>query len=150
MRMVRSLPDSVGVKPQSIGMLVFSTGGGLISLIAYESGKGDVTATDPVDRLNGQPNIILMANAGISGTPKKIPQDAPAALFVAAKDDRAAHRNMSTLAKRYEQANLPHKQLSFEKGGHGFSFGQKSSEKAIQDWPNELVRWMSQTKMPQR
>lgn len=143
MRLVRSLPKELGIVPDRIGMLGFSAGGDVVSMVAHEPGLGVATAQDPVDRLAAQPNFIVLAYAGSKGTPKRLSHPSPPAFLLAAKDDWAAHRSVSKVAARYEKAGLPYRLLSFPEGGHGFSIGQKSDVPEIKAWPNVFTTWLA-------
>src|ERR1041385_4139989 len=56
-RLVRSRAKEWGIDPNRIGMLGFSAGGEVVSMVAYGTGEGDPDAEDPIDRLNGKPNF---------------------------------------------------------------------------------------------
>ena len=72
MRVVRSLPKDLGIDPGRVGMLGFSAGGDMVSMVAHERGVGEETAPCPVDRLAAQPNFIVLAYAGSKGTPDRL------------------------------------------------------------------------------
>jgi acetyl esterase/lipase len=50
MRLVRSMPKEFGIDPKRAGMLGFSAGRDVISMVAHEQGLGNETARHPVDR----------------------------------------------------------------------------------------------------
>ena len=126
MRLVRSMPKEFGIDPKRAGMLGFSAGRNVISMVAHEQGLGNDTARHPVDRFAAQPSFIVLAYAGAEGLPDRLGLHSPPAFMLAAKDDWAAHRSVSKVAACYEKAGLLHKVHIFPKGGHGFSIGQKS------------------------
>jgi acetyl esterase/lipase len=64
MRLVRSRARDWGVDPARVGILGFSAGGELASMIAYAPGDGDAKAADPIDRLNGKPSFQMLVYPG--------------------------------------------------------------------------------------
>jgi acetyl esterase/lipase len=50
MRLIRSRASEFNIDPHRVGILGFSAGGAVASLIAYTPGNGDPSAPDPIDR----------------------------------------------------------------------------------------------------
>jgi len=59
-RMVRSRAREWKIDPNRVGVLGFSTGGEVVSMVAYESDEGDAAAADPIDRLNARPDFQML------------------------------------------------------------------------------------------
>ena len=142
-RVVRSLPKEFGIDSSRIGMLGFSVGGDVVSMVAHDQGLGNEAAPDPVDRFAAQPNFIVLAYAGSKGTPAQLGAHSPPAFLLAAKDDWAAHHSISKVASRYKKAGLPHRVLVFQNGGHGFGMGQRSNVREIKAWPEVFMKWLA-------
>ena len=51
MRLVRSRAAEWGIDPKRVGIMGFSAGGEVASMVAYSPGEGDPNADDPIDRL---------------------------------------------------------------------------------------------------
>ena len=51
MRLVRSRAAEWGIDPKRVGIMGFSAGGEVASMVAYSPGEGDPDADDPIDRL---------------------------------------------------------------------------------------------------
>src|SRR3984885_1465858 len=58
-RLVRSRAAEWNIDPARVGTLSFSAGGEVAELVAYNPGKGDPSATDPIDRGEGKPNFQM-------------------------------------------------------------------------------------------
>src|SRR5271154_3929251 len=86
MRLVRSRAREWNIDPHRVGMLGFSAGGAVISLVAYGAGDGDAGAADPIDRFNGKPDFQMLVYPG-GKVPDTIPADAPPAFLLVAIDD---------------------------------------------------------------
>jgi acetyl esterase/lipase len=107
MRLVRSRASEWHVNPERIGMLGFSAGGEVVALVAYDSGDGNPTAPDPVDKINGKPNFQMLVYPGPGFIPKIIPKDAPPLFMLVANDDPCCSGAVLNLLQGYRAANLP-------------------------------------------
>ena len=72
MRLVRSRASEWNIDPHRVGILGFSAGGEVASMIAYAPGAGDPSAPDPIDRLNGKPDFQMLVYPG-GGVPDTVP-----------------------------------------------------------------------------
>src|SRR5579863_6787696 len=59
-RLVRSRAQEWNIDPHRVGILGFSAGGEVASMIAYAPGVGDPSAPEPIDRLNGKPDFQML------------------------------------------------------------------------------------------
>lgn len=142
-RQVRSHAATYGIDPARVGMMGFSAGGEVVSMVAYASGKGDPSAKDPVDRLDGKPDFQILIYPGPLGVPDVVPQDAPPAFLLAANDDPCCAVPTTSLLVKYREAKRPVEAHLFTKGDHGFNMGNRSNLKSIKGWPNRLSDWLS-------
>ncbi len=142
MRLVRSRAKEFGVDPKRVGMLGFSAGGEVVSVVAYGSGNGDPNAPDPIDRENGKPNFQMLVYPGSLGIPEVIPPDAPPAFFLVANDDGAT-RSIMNLANKYRLAKASMEVHIFAQGQHGFNMGNRSKLTSIKTWPQRMSDWLS-------
>ena len=143
MRLVRSHANEWGIDPNRIGMMGFSAGGEVVSLVAYSPGEGDENAVDPIDRLSASPNFQIMIYPGPLGIPEVIPTNAPPSFWLAANDDRQPARTISEILPKYRAARLPIEVHLFSKGGHAFNMGTRSKLTTIKGWPSRLADWLT-------
>jgi acetyl esterase/lipase len=141
-RTVRSLAERFKLDSNRVGIMGFSAGGEVVSAIAYASGRGDATAPDPVDRLNGKPDFQILVYPGPLGIPEKVPDDAPPAFVIAANDDPCCAIPTLNVLVRYREAKRPVEAHLYTKGDHAFNMGKRSPLKSIQVWPQRLAEWM--------
>ena len=73
MRLVRSRATEWGIDPARVGMMGFSAGGEVASMVAFGPGEGDPKAADPIDRLNSRPDFLVMIYPGPLGIPDPSP-----------------------------------------------------------------------------
>ncbi|MGV3615045.1 MAG: alpha/beta hydrolase [Fimbriimonas sp.] len=141
-RLVRSRAAEWGVDPSRVGMLGFSAGGEVVSMVAYGKGDGDPNAADPVDRLNGKPNFQMLVYPGPLGLPATVPADAPPAFFVTAIDDASPAGSILALLHKFRAAKVPAEAHIYAKGGHAFNMGQRSTLKTLKTWPQRMADWL--------
>jgi acetyl esterase/lipase len=143
MRVIRSHAREWGIDPQRVGIMGFSAGGEVVSMVTYDSGEGDPNAADPIDRLGYHPNFQIMIYPGPLGIPETIPADAPPAFLLVANDDRGASRVVASLFQKYRDARRPVEVHVLSKGGHGFNMGDRSKLKSVNTWPQRLADWLA-------
>ncbi len=142
MRLVRHRAGEWGVDPKRVGMLGFSAGGEVVSLVAYGPGVSDPTAPDPIDRHSGRPDFQMLVYPGPLGIPETIPPDAPPAFLLVANDDGATRVVVQLLGK-YRQARAPLEVHIYAQGKHAFNMGLRSNLTSIKTWPQRLADWLS-------
>lgn len=143
MRVVRSRSEEWGVDPDRLGMLGFSAGGEVVSMVAYTPGAGDPEADDPVERERANPDFQALVYPGPLGVPNAIPADAPPAFLLVANDDRGAAWVVTRLLQKYRQAGRPVEAHVFAQGGHAFNMGQRTPLRTLKQWPDRLADWMA-------
>jgi acetyl esterase/lipase len=141
MRLVRSRAAEFGIDTNRIGLMGFSAGGEVVDMVAFDKGKGDPNATDPVDRQSSKPAFIVQIYPG--PLPDVVPSDAPPAFLLAANDDPCCSVPVMQLLQRYRDAKVPVEAHLFTQGAHGFNMGQRSKLKSINTWPQRLADWLS-------
>ena len=142
MRLVRSHAKEWGIDPNRIGIMGFSAGGEVASLVSYTSGEGDANAPDPMDRLSASPNFQIMIYPGPLGIPETVPTNAPPSFWLAANDDRQPARTISEMLPKYRAAKVPIEVHLFAKGGHAFNMGNRSKLVTVKGWSDRLADWL--------
>lgn len=143
MRLVRSHATEWHLDPDRVGTLSFSAGGEVANIIAYAPGKGDPTAPDPIDRLDGKPNFQLLVYPGPLGVPEAVPADAPPAFLIAANDDPCCSTPVVTILEKYRNAKAPVEAHILNGGNHGFNMGYRSNLAAVKAFPQLMANWLT-------
>jgi acetyl esterase/lipase len=143
MRLVRSRAAEFGIDTNRIGLMGFSAGGEVVDMVAFDKGKGDPKAADPVDRQSSKPAFVIQIYPGPLYIPDVVPADAPPAFLLAANDDPCCSISVMQLLQRYRDAKVPVEAHLFTQGAHGFNMGQRSKLKSINTWPQRLADWLS-------
>ena len=142
MRLVRSRAKEWGIDTAKLGMMGFSAGGEVVSLIAYKQGFGDAAAKDPVDRLNGKPNFQILVYPGPLGIPDTVAADAPPAFLLAANNDDCCSEPIMKLATAYRKAKTSVELHLYAVDKHAFNMGYRSPFVSIKGWPQRLADWL--------
>lgn len=143
MRLVRSHAREWNIDPKRIGMMGFSAGGEVVSLVAFNPGKGEAAAADEVDRADARPDFIIMIYPGPLFIPEVVPADAPPAFLLAANDDQCCSPPILKLLQRYREAKVPVEAHFYAQGNHAFNMGNRSKLASIKGWPQRLADWLA-------
>jgi len=142
LRLIRSRADEWGVDPNHLGIMGFSAGGEVASLVAYGSGEGKPDAADPIDRLQGRPDFQVLIYPGPLGIPDVIPPTAPPTFVLVAGDDPCCSTPALQIVQGYHTTGLPVEAHIYARGGHAFNMGNRSQLISLQTWPQRLADWM--------
>jgi acetyl esterase/lipase len=142
MRLIRSRAAEWNIDPNRLGVMGFSAGGEVASLLVYNPTAGDANAPDPIDRLDAFADFQIVIYPGPLGIPDKIAADAPPAFFLIANDDTDHMGAILSLVEKYHQAKRSMEVHIFARGGHGFNMGGRSKLTSIHTWPQRLTDWL--------
>jgi acetyl esterase/lipase len=141
-RLVRSRAREWGIDPDRVGLLGFSAGGELASMVAYAPGTGDPHAPDPIDRLGGRPSFQILIYPG-GKAPDTIPRDAPPTfLLVANDDDYGCDKTTLELFEKLRAAGARVEAHFLAQGKHAFNMGDRSKLTSIKTWPQRMADWL--------
>ena len=142
MRLVRSRAGDFRIDPHRIGMLGFSAGGAVVMMVAFDKGDGDPLAADPVDRVNGRPDFLMMVYPG-GPAPSRIPSDTPPAFLLCANDDEyGCDRVTLDLLRKFRDARVSVEAHFIAQGKHAFNMGDRSTFAAVKNWPYRMAEWL--------
>ena len=142
MRLVRSRAKEWNLDPARIGMMGFSAGGEVVSMVAFGAPAADPQAVDPVDRVSSRPDFLLFVYPGPLGVPATVPADAPPAFLLVASDD-GLFGVTADLLEKYRAAKVPVEAHVLARGGHGFNMGDRSALASVKGWPQRMADWLA-------
>lgn len=146
MRLVRARAKEFGIDPGRIGLMGFSAGGELVSMVANADATtlgGHSGSADPVERVSARPDFQILVYPGPLGIPATIPRTAPQAFLVAASDDECCSAPVVELLTRLRAAGVPNEVHLFARGGHAFNMGAGRTERpGLKVWPLRLTDWL--------
>ena len=143
MRLIRSRAAEWNIDTNRIGIMGFSAGGEVVSMVVYQPTGGDPTAADPIDRTSCRPDFQIVIYPGPLGVPEVVPTNTPPAFFLAANDDLEPARTITDLVQKYRLAAVPAEVHLFTQGGHAFNMGNRSKLATIKGWPQRMADWMA-------
>ncbi|MEZ4772727.1 MAG: alpha/beta hydrolase [Bacteroidia bacterium] len=147
MRLVRSRAKEWEIDPNRLGIMGFSAGGEVVSMLAYGTGEGDPKAADPIDRESGRPDFQILIYPGPLGIPDVIPSTAPPAFLAVANDDPCCLKPTMKILVGYQAAGAKVEAHIYSHGGHAFNMGLRSNLITLQTWPQRLTDWMKDNEL---
>lgn len=146
LRLVRARAKEFGIDPDRIGLMGFSAGGELVSMVANADPSllaGNAASADPVERFSARPDFQILVYPGPLGIPAVIPKSAPQAFLVAASDDECCSAPVLDLTFKLRAAGVPNEVHLFARGGHAFNMGAGRTERpGLKYWPSRLTDWL--------
>ena len=142
-RTVRSRAVEWNIDPKRIGIMGFSAGGEVVSMVAYGNGNGNANATDLIDRVNGKPNFQILIYPGPLGIPETVPPDAPPAFLLVANNDQCCSTPVVSLLQKFRAAKVPVEAHIYSQGDHAFNMGNRSPFITLKNWPQRMAEWMA-------
>lgn len=141
MRVIRSRAAEFKIDANRIGAMGFSAGGEVVALIAYNANNVLKNTSDPIDKIDSQPNFQILVYPGPLFIPKEIKADAPPAFLLAANDDSCCSAPIIELLNGYRKANVPVEMHLYSKGGHAFNMGKRAKTNSLKTWSQRLADW---------
>ena len=142
-RWVRAHAGEYGVDPHRIGLMGFSAGGELVSLIADNPAPASARTIDAIDRESGRPDFQVLVYPGPLGTPAKAAKSAPPAFITAGSLDQCCAAPAITLYNQLREAGVSAELHMFASTDHGFNLAMHNDRISIQHWPDRLADWLS-------
>ena len=164
-RWVRSHAADFNIDPDRIGMIGFSAGGHLTTMVATQANDGDAAAIDPVERASSRLNFMVLCYPGVLrsaevvttkrllgdhpdpatadqiNTEKYITKDTPPTFIFHTSDDKIVP--VGRVLEFYEalqKAGVPVEMHVFEHGYHGLGFAL--TNRSIRALPSLLENWL--------
>lgn len=142
-RWVRAHAKDYGIDPRRIGIMGFSAGGELVSLIANNPAPAPPASADAVDRESSRPDFQILIYPGPLGIPAKSVAGAPPAFIAAGSLDRCCAPPALELYTQLRDAGVSAELHMFAGTDHGFNVAMHNDRISIQHWPDRLADWLN-------
>jgi len=142
LRWVRAHAADYGIDPHRVGVMGFSAGGELVSLIADNPEPTGRPASDAIDRHSARPDFQVLVFPGPRGIPAKAIASAPPAFIVAGSRDPCCAAPSVALYEQLRTAGVSAELHMFADSGHAFNLDE-SERISILHWPDRLADWLA-------
>ena len=150
-RWVRANANVWKLSPDKIGVLGFSAGGQVASVLHTSSDKAAYESIDQVDTLSFRPDFSLLVypwNVLVAGTDGLMPElqftkELPPAFIVHTSDDNSSAVGAAMIYVGLKKQGVPAELHIYENGGHGYGVRTKPNSN-IGTWTNRATDWLIQ------
>lgn len=149
LRLIRANSEKWNVDVAKVGVLGFSAGGQVASILHTAEGNPHYEAIDKIDQQNPAPDFSLLIypwNVIDSKTQKLMPairpsETSPPAFLVHTHDDRSSSVGSALIYAGLRQNNVPAELHVYENGGHGYGMRPVAGSE-IGTWPDRATAWL--------
>ncbi len=141
-RWVRAHANDYGIDPARVGIMGFSAGGELVTLVADNLEPHGRPVRDAIDRLNARPDFQVLVFPGPAGQPATDIAHAPPAFIVAGSLDQCCAAPSVALYEQLRKARIPAELHMYAGVDHAFNLDE-SDHISILHWPDRLADWLA-------
>ena len=142
MQWVRAHSADYNLDPHRVGLMGFSVGGELVSMLADYGMTGAPAGGDALDQVSARPDFQILIFPGPGAVHGPVAKDAPPAFLVAGSRDECCAEQTVALYELLRQAGASAELHMYADAGHAFNLDE-SDRISIIHWPDRLYDWLS-------
>lgn len=140
-RLVRARATEWGVKPDRVGILGFSAGGGVTLAAAMRHDAGKPDSADLVERQSSRPDFFApIYTGGFTRYDAEIKKDNIPPCFLCCAYDDSMPEAMAAFLTVLHKAGVNAELHIYNSGGHGF--GVRQRDMAVTGWSSRFTEWL--------
>lgn len=146
MRLIRHNADQWKLNPKRIGVLGFSAGGQVASIL-HVSDKAAYDSRDEIDKADFKPAFSLLVypwqvidKSGELLEPIKVTDQSSPAFIVHTHDDASSAIGAAKIYIELKKHNVPAELHVYQNGGHGYGVRPQPNS-VISSWPARATEW---------
>ena len=141
-RWLRANAAAQHVDPDRIGVMGFSAGGELVTMVADDPEPAASRAADPQREVSARPDFQVLVFPGPGGQPATAVEHAPPAFLVAGSLDPCCAEPTIALYQQLRHAGIAAELHMYAGAAHAFTLDE-SGLLSIIHWPDRLADWLS-------
>jgi acetyl esterase/lipase len=148
-RLIRGEAQRWHLDPERIGLLGFSAGGQVASIVHTHGTEAAYASVDAVDKHSCRPSFSLLvypwqvldAGSGELIEPIRVDDQSPPAFIVHTHDDASSSVGAAKLYIALKQHKVPAELHVYQNGGHGYGIRERPNS-VISSWPARATDWL--------
>ena len=154
LRLIRANAEKWKIKTDRVGVLGFSAGGQVASILHTADGVAVYDAEDEIDKQSCHPNFSLLIypwrvlddKSGELLSEIRLTEKSPPAFIVHTHDDRSSSLGSVLIYAGLKRHNVPAELHVYENGGHGYGMRSRKNSN-IGTWPRPSNRLANSTRV---
>ena len=129
-------------RSNKIGVMGFSAGGHLASLLGTNFQENAYEAGDAIDQVSCRPDFMILGYGAVelSQAARVTAETPPTFLFCTSDDPSVPPQRSVNFYLALQKAKVPAEMHVYESGGHGYGLGVRGG--SVANWPIRCADWM--------
>lgn len=141
LKLIRSKAADWNVDPQKIGVIGFSAGGNLASMLGTRYDENIYNAIDDIDAISSRPDFMVLVYPWMPKGDLKVLKDTPQTFIAAADDDKTVPVDSNIrFYNALKSQGISGEMHIFRTGGHGFAL--RNDKGPVTAWADLCHEWL--------
>ncbi|PJJ79364.1 alpha/beta hydrolase [Mucilaginibacter auburnensis] len=140
MQFIRAHAAEYSISPNRVGAVGFSAGATLIADLTLNAKPAQANATDPLERLSGKPDFLILAYGSTRVADGADLTTMPPTFMYGTVEDKGSQTGMLDMYTRLYKGGAPVEAHFFRNGIHGTGFAL--GDPVLGEWTTLLYNWL--------